>query len=72
MLDPKAAPVKPAVPSTPAVSGPRMKTLGKTLISVGVGVLTAGYMFLGVGSLNLAPVLIIGGLVTIGIGIYNL
>jgi hypothetical protein len=51
---------------------PRMKTLGKALISVGVGVLVVGYMFLAVGSLNLAPVLIIGGLAVIGFGIYNL
>jgi hypothetical protein len=57
---------------TPAASGPRMKTVGKVLISVGVGVLTAGYMVLAVGSLNLGPVLIISGLITIGIGIYNL
>jgi hypothetical protein len=71
MPDPKA-PVKPVTPITPAVSGPRMKTAGKLLISIGVGVLTAGYMFLAIGSLNLAPVLIIGGLITIGIGIYNL
>ncbi len=65
--------VKPNTPTpTPVVSGPRMKTVGKTLISVGVGVLTAGYMVLAVGNLNLGPVLIIGGLITIGFGIYNL
>lgn len=65
--------VKPNIP-TPAstASGPRMKKIGKTLISVGVGVLTVGYMVLAVGNLNLGPVLIIGGLITIGIGIYNL
>ena len=73
MSDLKAA-VKPNVPNNPAANatGPRMKTAGKTLISVGVGVLTAGYMVLAVGNLNLGPVLIIGGLVTIGVGIYNL
>jgi hypothetical protein len=49
-----------------------MKTVGKALISVGVGILTAGYMVLALNSLNLGPVLIIGGLVTIGVGIYNL
>jgi len=62
MADPKVQPK----------TEPRMKTLGKALISVGVGVLTAGYMVLALGSLNLAPVLIIGGLALIGFGIYNL
>jgi len=62
MADPKAQPKVE----------PRMKTLGKALISVGVGVLTVGYMVLALGSLNLAPVLIIGGLAMIGFGIYNL
>ncbi len=51
---------------------PRMKKIGKMLLSVGVGVLAAGYMFLAVGSLNLAPILIIGGLLIVGFGIYNL
>lgn len=51
---------------------PRMKAAGKITIGVGTGVLVAGYMFLAVGSMTLAPILIIGGLITIGIGIYNL
>jgi hypothetical protein len=64
---------KPAQkPQMPAKVDPKMSTLGKSLLSGGVGVLAAGYMFLAVGSLNLAPVLIIGGLVIVGIGIYNL
>jgi hypothetical protein len=72
MSDLKEA-VKPNIPTpAPAGSGPRMKTIGKALISVGVGVLTIGYMVLAVGNLDLGPVLIIGGLITIGIGIYNL
>lgn len=51
---------------------PKMTKAGKITLGAGVGVLVAGFMFLAVGSLNLAPVLIIGGLVTIGVGIYNL
>jgi hypothetical protein len=51
---------------------PRMSSAGKLTLGVGVAVLVAGYMFLATGSMTLAPVLIIGGLVTIGIGIYNL
>ncbi len=51
---------------------PKMKSVGKTTIGVGTGILVAGYMFLAVGSMTLAPVLIIGGLITIGLGIYNL
>ena len=51
---------------------PKMSKAGKITLGAGVGVLVAGYMFLAVGSLNLAPVLIIGGLVAIGVGIYNL
>ncbi len=51
---------------------PKMTKAGKITLGVGVGVLVAGYMFLAVGSMTLAPVLIIGGLVTIGLGIYNL
>jgi hypothetical protein len=51
---------------------PRMSSAGKLTLGAGVGVLVAGYMFLATGSMTLAPVLIIGGLITIGIGIYNL
>lgn len=51
---------------------PKMSRVGKTTIGVGVGVLVAGYMFLATGSMSLAPVLIIGGLITVGVGIYNL
>jgi hypothetical protein len=68
MADVKQAPKQQA----PVKVEPRMKTIGKVLLSVGVGVLAAGYMFLAVGSLNLAPVLIIGGLLLVGFGIYNL
>jgi hypothetical protein len=49
-----------------------MSKHGKITLGAGVGVLMAGYMFLATGSLTLAPVLIIGGLLTVGIGIYNL
>lgn len=67
-------PAKPIPPqgAASAAAGPRMKTVGKALISVGVGVLTVGYMVLAVGNLTLGPVLIIGGLITVGLGIYNL
>jgi hypothetical protein len=51
---------------------PKMSKHGKITLGAGVGVLMAGYMFLATGSLTLAPVLIIGGLVTVGVGIYNL
>lgn len=51
---------------------PRMKAAGKITIGVGTGVLVVGYMYLAVGSMTLAPILIIGGLITIGLGIYNL
>jgi hypothetical protein len=51
---------------------PKMSKAGKTTLGVGVGVLVAGYMFLATGSMTLAPLLIIGGLVTVGVGIYNL
>ena len=51
---------------------PKMSTAGKMTLSAGVGVLVAGYMFLATGSMTLAPLLIIGGLITIGVGIYNL
>jgi len=56
----------------PKTVEPRMKAAGKITIGVGTGVLVAGYMFLAVGSMTLAPVLIIGGLIVIGVGIYNL
>lgn len=51
---------------------PKLRAAGKLTLGVGVGVLVVGYMFLAVGSMSLAPVLIIGGLITVGIGIYNL
>lgn len=51
---------------------PRMSSAGKLTLGVGVGVLVTGYMFLATGSMTLAPILIIGGLITVGIGIYNL
>lgn len=51
---------------------PKMSKEGKITLGVGVGVLVAGYMFLATGSMTLAPLLIIGGLITIGVGIYNL
>jgi len=56
---------------TPTVE-PKMSKAGKVTLGAGVGVLVAGYMFLATGSMTLAPVLIIGGLITIGVGIYNL
>ena len=51
---------------------PKMSRAGKITLGAGVGVLVIGYMFLATGSMTLAPILIIGGLVTIGCGIYNL
>jgi hypothetical protein len=51
---------------------PKLRAAGKITLGAGVGVLVVGYMFLAVGSMSLAPVLIIGGLITVGIGIYNL
>jgi len=51
---------------------PKMSKEGKITLGAGVGVLVAGYMFLATGSMTLAPLLIIGGLITIGVGIYNL
>ncbi len=51
---------------------PKMTKEGKATLGVGVGVLVAGYMFLATGSMTLAPILIIGGLAAIGVGIYNL
>ena len=72
MSDPKPAAKTNNPPQGPAPAGPRMKTVGKALISVGVGVLTIGYMVLAANHLDLGPVLIIGGLVIIGLGIYNL
>ncbi|HUO56661.1 MAG TPA: hypothetical protein VMV05_00645 [bacterium] len=51
---------------------PKMTKHGKITLGAGVGVLVAGYMFLATGSMTLAPILIIGGLVTVGVGIYNL
>ena len=56
----------------PQTLEPKMTRHGKITLGAGVGVLVAGYMFLAVGSMTLAPLLIIGGLVTIGVGIYNL
>ncbi|HVZ79420.1 MAG TPA: hypothetical protein VHE12_01315 [bacterium] len=56
----------------PRTVEPKMSAHGKITLGVGVGVLVAGYMFLATGSMTLAPLLIIGGLVTVGIGIYNL
>jgi hypothetical protein len=51
---------------------PKMSKAGKITLGAGVGVLVAGYMFLATGSMTLAPLLIIGGLITVGVGIYNL
>ena len=51
---------------------PKLRAAGKITLGAGVAVLVIGYMFLAVGSMTLAPVLIIGGLITVGIGIYNL
>ena len=51
---------------------PKMSKQGKITLGAGVGVLVVGYMFLAIGSTTWAPVLIIGGLVTVGVGIYNL
>lgn len=56
----------------PQMVEPKMSKEGKITLGAGVGVLVAGYMFLATGSMTLAPVLIIGGLVAIGVGIYNL
>jgi hypothetical protein len=51
---------------------PKMSKVGKTTLGVGVGMMTVGYMFLAKGSMTLAPLLIIGGLITVGVGIYKL
>jgi hypothetical protein len=51
---------------------PEMSKAGKITLGAGVGVLVVGYMFLATGSMTLAPLLIIGGLITVGVGIYNL
>ena len=56
----------------PQTVEPKMSSQGKITLGVGVGLLVAGYMFLATGSMTLAPLLIIGGLVTCGVGIYNL
>ena len=56
----------------PQTVEPKMSSAGKITLGAGVGALVAGYMFLATGSMTLAPILIIGGLVTIGCGIYNL
>ena len=56
----------------PQTVEPKMSKEGKITLGAGVGVLVAGYMFLATGSMTLAPLLIIGGLVTVGVGIYNL
>ena len=56
----------------PQTVEPKMTKEGKITLGAGVGVLVAGYMFLATGSMTLAPLLIIGGLVTVGVGIYNL
>jgi hypothetical protein len=56
----------------PQTVQPKMSKEGKITLGAGVGVLVVGYMFLATGSMTLAPVLIIGGLVTVGVGIYNL
>jgi hypothetical protein len=56
----------------PQTVEPKMRAAGKITLGAGVAVLVIGYMFLAVGSMTLAPVLIIGGLFTVGIGIYNL
>ena len=58
-------------PKAPTVE-PKMTREGKLTLGAGVGALVAGYMFLATGSMTLAPVLIIGGLITVGVGIYNL
>lgn len=58
-------------PKSQAVE-PKMSKEGKITLGAGVGVLVAGYMFLATGSMTLAPILIIGGLITVGIGIYHL
>ncbi len=56
----------------PQTVEPKMSKEGKITLGAGVGILVAGYMFLATGSMTLAPLLIIGGLVTVGVGIYNL
>jgi hypothetical protein len=56
----------------PQTVEPKMSREGKITLGAGVGVLVAGYMFLATGSMTLAPLLIIGGLVAVGVGIYNL
>ncbi|HET9869592.1 MAG TPA: hypothetical protein VFR02_03720 [bacterium] len=60
------------MPNEKQVVEPKLKSVGKITLGVGVGVLVVGYMFLATGSMSLAPVLIIGGLITVGLGIYNL
>lgn len=60
------------MPNEKQIIEPRLKAAGKITLGIGVGVLVAGYMFLAVGSMTLAPILIIGGLITVGAGIYNL
>ena len=60
------------MPNEKQVVEPKLKSAGKITLGVGVGVLVVGYMFLATGSMSLAPVLIIGGLITVGLGIYNL
>lgn len=56
----------------PQTVEPKMSKEGKITLGAGVGVLVAGYMFLATGSMTAAPILIIGGLVAIGVGIYKL
>jgi len=56
----------------PQTVEPKMSKEGKITLGAGVGVLVAGYMFLATGSMTLSPILIIGGLITVGIGIYHL
>lgn len=51
---------------------PKMSKVGKITLGAGVGFMVIGYMFLATGSMNLAPILIIGGLITVGVGIYKL
>src|SRR6185369_4770359 len=60
------------VKTTNQIIEPKMTKEGKLTLGVGVGALMAGFMFLAIGSMTLAPILIIGGLITIGVGLYNL
>ncbi len=53
------------------VGGPKWNFWGKLAVSIGVGIMVIGYMVLAKGSMTLAPLLIIGSLFIIGIGIYN-